>query len=104
MKRYINKKELPPWRIDELKISEKCRQAWGPMQKAFIEAETNSSFYLHRKLPDENVSEALNDYMLSEHNMRDVIRSRDELNAYGNDGISYRIMKAGPPEAAKFMK
>jgi hypothetical protein len=55
-------------------------------------------------LPDEDIPEAMKDCMPSEDNIRDVIRSRDELSACGNDRISYRIMKAEGPEAMKFMR
>jgi hypothetical protein len=55
-------------------------------------------------LPDEDVSEALKDYFLSEDSIRDVIRSRDELSASDKEGIRYRIMKAGGPETVKFMR
>jgi hypothetical protein len=44
------------------------------------------------------------EYMLSTENSSVIIRSRDELNACGNDGISYKIIKAAGPEAVKFMK
>jgi hypothetical protein len=42
--------------------------------------------------------------MLSEDNIRDVIRSRDDLSACGNDGINYQIMKAADPEGVRFMR
>jgi hypothetical protein len=76
----------------------------GRTERAFFEAESDSPFYLHRKLADENVPKATKDYMLSEDNIRNVIQLRDELSACGNDGISYRIMKIGSPEAVKFMR
>jgi hypothetical protein len=75
----------------------------GPTKKAFAQAEPDSPFYLHCKLPDEDIPEAMKNYMLSEDNIRDVIRSRDEVDPAGSDRISYRIMKAGGPEAIKFM-
>jgi hypothetical protein len=103
MKKCINKRESSPCPIDEVEIYKYFKQAWKPTERAFYEAEPDSPFYLHRKLPDENVLEAMKDYMLSEDNIRDVIMSRDKLSASGNDGISYRIMKARDPEAVKFM-
>jgi hypothetical protein len=42
--------------------------------------------------------------MLSNANIQAVIRSRDDLSACGNDGTTYRTMKAAGPEAIKFMK
>jgi hypothetical protein len=65
-----------------------------PTKRAFYEAEPDSPFYLHRKLSDEDIPEIMKDYMISEDNIRDIIRSRDELSASDNDGISYKIMKA----------
>jgi hypothetical protein len=76
----------------------------GPTKQAFYEADENSPFYLRRKLPEEDVPEAIMDYMLSEDNIRDVIRSRDDLSACGNDGINYQIMKAAGQEGVKFMR
>jgi hypothetical protein len=73
-------------------------------EKAFFEAEPNSLFYLHRKLPDADAREAMKDYMLSQENIRDVIRLPDELSACGNDGITSRVMKAGDPEMVKFKR
>jgi hypothetical protein len=104
MKRYINKRESPPCPIDEVEIYEYFKKAWGPTERVFYEAEPDSPFYLHRKFPDEKVSEAMKDFLLSENNIRDVIRSRDELSASDNDRISYRIMKARDPEVVKFMR
>jgi hypothetical protein len=76
----------------------------GPTARAFYEAEPDMPFYLHRPLPDEDVLKAVKDYVLSEHNIRDVIWSRDEWSASGDDGISDRILKAGGPEAVKLMR
>jgi hypothetical protein len=104
IKRYINKRELLSCPIDDVEICECFRSTWGPTQRQLYEAEPDSLFYLHRNLPGEDVAEAMNDYMLSEDKIRHVIRSRDELSACGNDGISYTMMKAGGAEAAKFMK
>jgi hypothetical protein len=58
------------------------------MEKAGSEAEPDSPFYLHWKLPHEDVPEAKKDEMLSDDNIRDIIRSRDGLSASGNDGIN----------------
>jgi hypothetical protein len=42
--------------------------------------------------------------MLSEDNIAQVIKSRQDLSACGVDGISYRIMKGAGRERVKFMK
>jgi hypothetical protein len=44
------------------------------------------------------------DQMLSDNNQRDFIRSRDDLRARGNYGISYRVVKAAGPQEVKFIK
>jgi hypothetical protein len=38
------------------------------MERAFFQAEPDSPFYLHRKLPDEDVPETMKDYLRSEAN------------------------------------
>jgi hypothetical protein len=55
-------------------------------------------------LPDEDAPEAMKDYMPSEDNIQDVIRSRDELTTSGNDRINSRSMKARGPKRIKFMR
>jgi hypothetical protein len=76
----------------------------GRSKQAFFEAEQDSPFHLHKKLPNEDVREDMIEYMLSDDKIRAVIRSRGDLSACGNDGISDRILKAAGPKAAKFMK
>jgi hypothetical protein len=76
----------------------------GQTERAFYEAERDSPFYLHRKLPDEDGPEAMIDYVLPEANIRDVIRSRDKLSATGSDGMSHKIMKARNAQVVKFMR
>jgi hypothetical protein len=61
MKRCINKRKSPPCPIDEVEIYEYFRQAWGPRERIFLEAESNSLFSLHRKLLDEDRLEAMKD-------------------------------------------
>jgi hypothetical protein len=104
MKRHINKRESPPCPTEEEKVCEYFREMWDPPKQVFFKAEQDSPFHLNKKLPDKDVPEDMMEYILSEDNIRAVIRSRDDLNACGNDGISYRIMKAAKPEAVKFMK
>jgi hypothetical protein len=104
MKKYINKKESPPYLIEHDTICEYFREAWRPPREAFFEAEENFEFFLYRKLPDDNVPEEMRDYLFSDDNIRDVIRSRDDLSACGNDGIRYQIVKAAGPQRVKFMK
>jgi hypothetical protein len=104
MKRHSNKRESRSCPIEEEKIYEYFRDTCGPSKQAFFEAGQDSPFYLHKKLPDENVREDMMEHMLSDDNIRAVIRSRDDLSVCGNDGINYRIMKTAVPEAVKFMK
>jgi hypothetical protein len=75
-----------------------------PTERVFFEAEPNSSFCLRCELLGENVPEAMNYDILSKDTFRDFIRSRDELSASGNDGISSSIMKTGGPKAVKLMR
>jgi hypothetical protein len=42
--------------------------------------------------------------MLSDDNILDVIRLRDDLSVCGNDGISYRTVKAAGPQGVKFIR
>jgi hypothetical protein len=104
MKRYINKRESPPCPIEEEKICEYYREVWGPPKQAFFEVEQDSPFHLHKKLPDEDVSEDMIESMLSDDNIRVFIRPRNDRSACGNDGISYKIMNGAGPEAVKCMK
>jgi hypothetical protein len=104
MKKYINKQESPPCPIDQDRIYDYFQETWGPPQQAFFEAKENSEFFFHRKLPDDDVPEEIMNYMLSDDNVRDVIRSRDDLSARGNDGISYQIVKAAGLQGVDFMK
>jgi hypothetical protein len=104
MKRYVNKRESPPCPIEENEICDYFRETWGPPKEEFFEADEQSQFHIFKKLPDDNVPEEMMEYMLSDDNIRAVIRSRDDLSACGNDGISYRIMKAAGQEAVKFMR
>jgi hypothetical protein len=53
----------------------------GTVAKALFEATENFKFLLRRKLPDDNVPEEMRDDMLSDDNIRDFIRSRDDLSA-----------------------
>jgi hypothetical protein len=50
---YINVRELSPCPIDEVEISEYFPRAW-PTQRVFSEAEPDSPFYVHCKLPRSN--------------------------------------------------
>jgi hypothetical protein len=104
MKKYINKQESPSCPIDQNVICEYFQETWGPPQQIFFEAEENTDFFLHRKLPDDKIPEEMMEYMLSDDNIRDVIRSRDDLGARGNDGISYQIVKAAGLQGVDFMK
>jgi hypothetical protein len=104
MKRYVNKRESPPFPIEEEEICAHYRWTWGLPKQKFFEAEQDCPFHLNKKLPDEDVPETMIEYMLSTENILVIITSRDELSACGNDGISSRIMKAAGPEAVKLMK
>jgi hypothetical protein len=60
MQRSINKRKSPlaqlmSWR--SLTTSDKC----APTERALFQAESGWPFYLHRKLPDEEVSETMKD-------------------------------------------
>jgi hypothetical protein len=101
---YVHKRESPPCPIEGETIYQHFQEMWGLPEQAFYEAEPDSQFHLNRKLPDEDIPEDVMKYMLSGDNIRVVLRSRDDLSACGNDGISYKIMKAAGPEAVKFMK
>jgi hypothetical protein len=76
----------------------------GRPKQAFFETEQGSPFHLDKKLLVEDVPEEMMEYMLSADNIRAVTRSRHDLNAYGNDGISSKIRKAADPEAVKFVQ
>jgi hypothetical protein len=54
-------RESPPCLIDEVEISEHFKQACGSIERAFVEAQPDSPFDLHRKLPDEDIPEAMKD-------------------------------------------
>jgi hypothetical protein len=104
MKKSINTRESPPCPIDEVEIYDYLKKAEESTERIFYQAELDSPFSLHYKLLDENVIEAMKDSTLAENNIRDVIRSRDELSASGNDGVSHKITKARGAEAVKFMR
>jgi hypothetical protein len=104
MKRYINKRESPPYPIEEKEICDYFRKTWVSPKEVFFEADEESQFHVFRKLPNDNIPEEMMEYMLSDDNILAVIRSRDDLSACGNDGISYKIMKTARPEAVKFMR
>jgi hypothetical protein len=104
MKRSINKREPLPCPIDEVEIYDYFKEASESTERIFYQTELDSPFSLHCKLPDKNVIKAMKDSTRAEDNIRDIIRSRDELSASGNDGISHKIMKARGAEAVKFMR
>jgi hypothetical protein len=74
------------------------QETWEQPQQAFFEARENSKFSLIQKLPEDNAPRAIMNYMLSDDNIRDIIRLRDNLSAYVNDGISYKTVKAAGPQ------
>jgi hypothetical protein len=59
---------------------------------------------LTQKLPDDDAPQAIIDYMLSDDNIRDVIRLRDGFSVCGNDRISYRTVKAAGQQGVKFIR
>jgi hypothetical protein len=75
-----------------------------PPQKTICEAEDSSEFFLSRKLADDTLLKEMTDVTLSDENIRDFIRSRDELSACGNDGTSYRIVKPRQLQRGQFVK
>jgi hypothetical protein len=104
MKKYINKQESPPCPIDQNVICKYFQETWRPPRQTFFEADENTKFFLHRKLPDDDIPKKMMEYMLSDDNIRDVIRSCDDLSARGNDGISYQIVKAAGLQGVDFMR
>jgi hypothetical protein len=66
-------------------------------------AEEGSLFHLEPRITEQN-EEEMEGFMLSEKNIADVIKSREDLSASGVDGISYRVMKRPGGEDVKFMK
>jgi hypothetical protein len=87
-----------------MEIYEYFRQAWRPTKRGFYEAESDSSFYLQHKFPDEDMPQGMKDHMPEENNIRDVTQSRDELRVCGNGATSHNIMKAGDPEVTKLIR
>jgi hypothetical protein len=63
----------------------------------------DSIFHLEERITEIN-EEEMTRFMIDEANIEAVIKSRDDLSAYGVDGISYRIMKSAEAEGIAFMK
>jgi hypothetical protein len=62
------------------------------------------SFFYNVGIPEESGAADMMEFIVSEKNIREVIRSRQDMSATGNDGIGYRIIKAAGQEGVTLMK
>jgi hypothetical protein len=92
IRRFVDKEQSPQCQIEEETVKEHFREVWARPREDFVEAEENTKFHIEPQIVQED-DEALEEFMLNEKNIRQVIKSRQDLSACGVDGISYRIMK-----------
>jgi hypothetical protein len=102
--RYIDPQESPMCQIDAEIIQNHFRDTWGPPPEPFVEAEKDTPFFLEPRITEARMPLEMMTYMLKEENIRAVIRSRQDLSASGNDGISYRVIKGAGRFGVLFMK
>jgi hypothetical protein len=84
-------------------VTQHFRRIWARTEENFRETRNGSLFHLAPRVTDLD-AEDMASYMLSEDNIAQVIKSRQDLSACGVDGINYRIMKGAGSEGVKFMK
>jgi hypothetical protein len=103
MKRYIDKRNSPQCEIPRAEVEDHYRGIWAKPAAHFKEAEEGSPLFLEAKIPEEATTE-MEEFMMDEENIREVIRSRQDLSACGTDGISCRVLKQAGEDGVNFMK
>jgi hypothetical protein len=103
MRRYIDKRSSPQCSIKKEVVEGHYRATWARPENGFGEAQPGSPLFLEEILPREEESE-MKEFMLKKENIKNVIKSRQDLSACGPDGISYRIIKSAGGQGVKFMR
>jgi hypothetical protein len=103
MRRYIDKERSPQCEIETAEVAEHVTKTWARPEQDFIEANQGSRFHLEARITEKEGDE-LQGLMLDEEKIAEVIKSRDDLNANGIDGISCGVIKGAGPEGVKFVR
>jgi hypothetical protein len=105
MKSFTDKKQSPQHQIEIQTVAEHFRKTCAQPKEDFRETRPDSQFFLELKITERDEGQgALESFMLNHENIKEMIRSREDLNARGVDRISYRIMKRAGATGVKFMK
>jgi hypothetical protein len=92
MRSYIDKIQSPQCPIGRETVTTDFTATWAPPREEFREALPNTDICLDQKIPPKG-SEEMEEYMAEEKHIRDMINSRDDVSAYGVDGVSYQLFK-----------
>jgi hypothetical protein len=102
-RRYVDKAESPQCPIGRETVTAHFIATLALPREDFEEALPDRDVYLDQRIPEEGWEE-MEEYMVEEKHIRDVINSRDDMNAYGVDGVSYQLVEAAKQRSIEFMK